>query len=153
MKLLKTFLKAEERHKRILELLLAIYIIFNIDTPMWLALWVDSPIGNVMAVLLALTMFAAGGPIAGVLALIAAHTLIRRSSRVTGSYYTQADGGAETIKMEMLDKYNDFPKTLEEEVVDNMAPLVRNDGPPNLDYKPLLDSLHNAAPIDYEGVI
>ena len=153
MKLLNTLLKAEERHKRVLELLLVIYIIFNIDTPIWLALWVDSQIGNVFVVLLALTMFAAGGPIAGILALIAAHTLITRSTRVTGSYYTQTDGGAETIKMEMLDKYNDFPKTLEEEVVANMAPLVRYDGPPNIDYKPVLESLHNAASIDYDGVI
>lgn len=153
MKLLNTLLKAEERHKRVLELLLVIYIIFNIETPIWLALWVDSQFGNVFVVLLALTMFAAGGPIAGILALIAAHTLITRSTRVTGSYYTQTDGGAETIKMEMLDKYNDFPKTLEEEVVANMAPLVRYDGPPNIDYKPVLESLHNAASIDYDGVI
>jgi len=152
MNFLKPLLKAEERHKRVLEFLLAIYIIFNIELPSELARMVDSQMGNVVVVLLALTMFSAG-PIAGILALIAAHTMIKRSSFQTGSYYKYHNGEAEEIKREMLEKYNSFPKTLEEEVVENMAPLVKHDGNSNLDYKPVLDPLHDAADINYEGVI
>ena len=153
MQFLKTLLKAEERHKRVLEFIMAVYIVFDIDTPMELAKLVDSPMGNVVVVLLALSMFAAAGPIAGILALVAAHTLIKRSSKETGSFYMQGAGKAEGIKAEMLEKYNAYPKSLEEEVVEQMAPLVGPDASSSLDYKPVLDSLHDAAPINYEGVI
>lgn len=153
MKELDTFLNAENRHKRVLEFIMVVYIVFNIDTPMMLAKLIDTPFGNVVVVMLALTMFAAAGPIAGILALIAAHTLVSRSSKETGSYYMQGAGKAEEIKAEMLEKYNSFPKSLEEEVVDQIAPLVGPEANSSLNYKPVLDSLHDAAPIDYDGVI
>jgi hypothetical protein len=37
-------------------------------------------------------------------------------------------------------------------MVEKMAPIVVDDSS-SLDYKPVLDGLHDAAPIDYEGVI
>ena len=45
------------------------------------------------------------------------------------------------------------PITLEEEIVSKMAPLVENNESSELDYKPVLDSLHDAAPINYDGVV
>ena len=77
-------MKSEKRHSLVLEILFVIYIIFDIDMPFEVAKVVDTTMGNVAVVLLALTMFAAAGPIAGVLALLAAHTLIKRASVKTG---------------------------------------------------------------------
>jgi len=54
--------------------------------------------------------------------------------------------------MQMLDQYKDYSKTLEEEVVASMAPIVQT-GNQNFTFKPVLDDLQNAAPVDYEGVI
>ena len=54
------------------------------------------------------------------------------------------------IKKDILDSYNSFPKTLEEEVVSQMAPLVAG-GNPKSDVKPILNKIDGAAPIDYEG--
>ena len=150
MKFLKDLMKAEKKHSLVLELLFVIYIMFDIETPVELAKLVDSSMGNIVVVLLALSMFAAAGPIAGILALLAAHTLIKRSSLQTGGVLMQSENHAEEIKM--LKQYNDFPKTLEEEVVADMAPIVRNDGSQG-DFKPVLSDLQDAAPIDYEGVI
>ena len=152
MKFLKDLMKAEKKHSLVLELLFVIYIMFEIETPLELAKLVDSPMGNVVVILLALSMFAAAGPIAGILALLAAHTLIKRSNLQTGGVLLQSENHAEEIKMDMLQKFNDFPKTLEEEVVAEMAPIVRNDGSQG-DFKPVLSDLQDAAPIDYEGVI
>lgn len=152
MKFLKDLMKAEKKHSLVLELLFVIYIMFDIETPVELAKLVDSSMGNIVVVLLALSMFAAAGPIAGILALLAAHTLIKRSSMQTGGVLMQSENHAEEIKMKMLKQYNDFPKTLEEEVVADMAPIVRNDGSQG-DFKPVLSDLQDAAPIDYEGVI
>ena len=152
MKFLKDLMKAEKQHSLVLELLFVIYIMFDIETPIELAKLVDTTTGNIVVVLLALTLFAAAGPIAGIIGLLAAHTLIKRSNLRTGGILLQSENHAEEIKMEMLEKYNDFPKTLEEEVVSDMAPIVRNDGSQG-DFKPVLSDLNDAAPIDYEGVI
>lgn len=152
MKFLKDLMKTEKKHSLVLELLFVIYIIFDIDTPLEVAKHVDTQLGNVLVMLLGLSMFAAAGPIAGILGLLAAYTLIKRSNIKTGGILLQSENKAEDIKMKMLKKFNDFPKTLEEEVVSDMAPIVRNDGSQG-NFKPLLGDLNNAAPIDYDGVI
>jgi len=153
MKLLKELMKGEKTHSLVLEILFVLYIIFDVETPHAIAEIVDTTMGNVVVVILALTMFSAAGPIAGILALLAAHTLIKRSSLQTGGAFKAVANEAEEIKMQMLEQYNDYPRTLEEEVVSKMAPIVNNNNPPHANYKPVLGNLQDAAPIDYEGVI
>jgi hypothetical protein len=153
MKYLRSLIKTERKHSIVLELLFTIYILFNIQTPYSLAKIIDTTLGNIFVVVLALTMFAAAGPIAGILALLASYSLINRSARATGGVYRHDENEAEELKMKMLEQYNEFPKTLEEEVVSDMAPIVRNDDDMQAVYKPVLNDLSDAAPIDYEGVI
>ena len=81
MRLLRDLMKTEQKHQLLLGLLLAIYLLFNIETPKPLADLVDTPIGNVVVVLLALSVFISSGPLVGILAFIAAHCLIKRSSK------------------------------------------------------------------------
>ena len=147
MKLVKNLLKAEHRHSRLLELLLAIYIIVDVDTPRQLARMVDTTVGQIVIYLLIRSMFYAAGPIAGVLSICAAYLLIDRSSKKTGSYYTNAES-AEEIKMDILKNYNGFPKTLEEDIVNSMAPLVKHGSIGPSDYKPVLGKLHSASAIN-----
>jgi len=147
MKLVKNLLKAEHRHSRLLELLLAIYIIVDVDTPRQLARMVDTTVGQIVIYLLIATMFYAAGPIAGVLSICAAYLLIDRSSKKTGSYYNNAES-AEEIKMDILKNYNGFPKTLEEDIVNSMAPLVKHGSIGPSDYKPVLGKLHSASAIN-----
>ena len=59
---------------------------------------------------------------------------------------------SEQAKAAEFSKYNDFPVTLEEEVVSQMAPIIKYDDAPNMNYSPVLDGLHDAAPLDYDGV-
>jgi hypothetical protein len=51
--------------------------------------------------------------------------------------------------------YNQFPYTLEQEVVKKMAPLNKADtsGSNTYSFNPVLDDLHDAAPVNYTGVI
>jgi hypothetical protein len=147
MKLVKNLLKAEHRHSRLLELLLAIYIIVDVDTPIQLARMVDTTVGQIVIYLLIATMFYAAGPIAGVLSICAAYLLIDRSSKKTGSYYNNAES-AEEIKMDILKNYNGFPKTLEEDIVNSMAPLVKHGSIGPSEYKPVLGKLHSASAIN-----
>ena len=133
-------------------MLMALYVIFPIETPMGIAKMIDSEMGKIVVYVAALSMFAHSLEF-GILSLLVAYMLVKRSSEMTGTNYMKSSEGAEEIKVEMLKKYNAFPKTLEEQVVENMAPLVVHAPRSDLDYKPTLSGLNDAAPINYEGVI
>jgi hypothetical protein len=137
----------------ILGIFFIIYIFINIRTPKILAKLIDNIYGNITLAIIVINVFAHTNPIIGVLSAIAAYKLVVRSSIATGTFGLANYLPSENSKVMDFSKYNDFPVTLEEEVVAKMAPLVKHDDPSNIDYKPVLDGLHNAAPIDYEGVI
>lgn len=146
MKALKNLLKAEKAYSLFLEVLFVIYILFQFDTPDSVAIFVDTSTGKLLIVMLALTVFAATGPIAGILATLAGYTLITRSSIVTGSSFKYSDS-MEEIKMQNLQSYNETQKTLEEEVISDMAPIVRAPCSGRASYKPVLDKSSDASPI------
>lgn len=150
MKLLEEL--TSKKHEAVVMMLMALYVIFPIETPMGIAKMIDSEMGKIVVYVAALSMFAHSLEF-GILSLLVAYMLVKRSSEMTGTNYMKSSEGAEEIKVEMLKKYNAFPKTLEEQVVENMAPLVVHAPRSDLDYKPTLSGLNDAAPINYEGVI
>ena len=153
MKNLNDLFKEEKRHEMLLGLIFVIYILMDVDTPKSLAELIDNVYGNAIVAIFAITLFAHTNPVVGILGIIAAYQLVKRSSVETGPHGIRNYRPSEDKKMMDFAKCNDFPVTLEEEMVDKMAPLVKHDAAANVDYKPVLDSLHDAAPIDYEGVI
>ncbi len=153
MKNLNDLFKEEKRHEMLLGLIFVIYILMDVDTPKSLANLVDNVYGNAAVAIIALSLFVHTDPVVGILGIVAAYQLIKRSSVETGTHAIRNYLPSEGKKIMDFAKCNDFAVTLEEEMVDKMAPLVKHDAPPNVDYKPVLDSLHDAAPIDYDGVI
>ena len=144
-------LKSQTQHHLVLAILLIIYILVNVQTPHSVATLVDTMVGKVAVSLVALSMFRVNMVI-GVLGLVAGYQLLMRSSLTIGSFAIHHYLPSEAAKVIDFSRYNDFPPTLEEEMVKKMAPIVV-DSSSSLDYKPVLDGLHDAAPIDYEGVI
>lgn len=140
MENLKELMKAEKRHQVVLGALFLVYIIFNINTPHSLALLVDNLYGTIIVVFLALTLFFAVNPVIAVLGVIAAVELLRRSKVSTGSSAMLNQLPTEDRKAFDMKAQNQFPMTLEEEVIKNRAPLVDSApaGPPS--YKPVLES-------------
>ena len=100
---------------------------------------------EIMLYLLALYIFLYVNKVAGVLAIIAAYTMISRASKQSGTFAVRNYLPSEESKVLDFAKYNDFPYTLEEEEVARMAPLVRNETSTGSDYKPVLDALHDAS--------
>ena len=87
-------------------------------------------------------------PFLAVLGLFVAFDLIRRSSMSTGIDALQRFAPSEDKKLTQFSAYNQFPYTLEQEMVTKMTPMV-NSGisiTPS-SYKPMLDNLHNASTI------
>ena len=145
-------LKAQTRQHVVLAILLILYIVIDVGTPKTVAELVDTMLGKLL-VITAGFMFFNVNLVIGVLGVAAAYKLIQRSSVANGTFAIRKYLPSEAQKVIDFSEYNDFPRTLEEEMVEKMAPPVIGSYNSNLDYKPVLDALHDAAPIDYEGVI
>ena len=88
-------------------------------------------------------------PILAVVAALVAFDLMRRSNETTGLGALQAYAPSEQKKMSQFTAFNQFPYTLEQEVVAKMAPIVRSGSSLSAaSYKPLLDNLHDASPLN-----
>ena len=148
--MLKKLIATENRHQIILGVIIVTYIVTNVHTPDLLAELVSTPIGTAIVAVLALSMIGCCNPVLAVLGLVAAYELIKRSGKTA---YNMASIPSEVSKLAEMNGYNQFPKTLEEEIVEKMAPLVRHPQAPGANYLPVLSDIQDAAPVNYEGVI
>jgi hypothetical protein len=144
MENLKGLLKSEKRHQLVLGALFLIYIIFQVQTPHSLALLIDNFYGTIVIIFLALSLFAAVNPIIAVLGLVAAVELLRRSKMSTGTGELTKQLPAENQRTFDMMAENQFPMTLEEEMVAKRAPLVDGTVSGSASYKPVLEDDNNA---------
>ena len=141
-KFLKSLMK--DKHHLVLTALLSVFILFDIKVPLVLADLVDNPIGKIVVAVLSLCLLSVNA-LAGVVGLIAAYVLIQRSGDATGSIATQNYLPNEEKKSTHLSAMNQFPVTVEEEVISKMLPSTnqRDLTPP--EFKPVLCDNHDAA--------
>jgi hypothetical protein len=142
-------LKKEHRGEFILIILMIIYLVMGVKTPDLIANLIDNLVGKVVIILIVIYLFMYNNPILAVLAALVAFDLIRRSSATTGIAALQQYAPSEEKKMSQFTAFNQFPYTLEQEVVAKMAPILRSGSSLNRpQYKPLLDNLYDAAPLN-----
>jgi hypothetical protein len=142
-------LKKEHMGEFILVILMIIYLVLGFRTPDMIANLIDNIIGKVVIILVVIYLFMHANPILAVVAALVAFYLMRRSSETTGLGALQAYAPSEQKKMSQFTAFNQFPYTLEQEVVAKMAPIVRSGSSlSSASYKPLLDNLHDASPLN-----
>jgi hypothetical protein len=142
-------LKKEHMGEFILVILMIIYLVLGFRTPDMIANLIDNIIGKVVIILVVIYLFMHANPILAVVAALVAFDLMRRSSETTGLGALQAYAPSEQKKMSQFTAFNQFPYTLEQEVVSKMAPIVRSGSSlSSASYKPLLDNLHDASPLN-----
>jgi hypothetical protein len=145
---LSELFKKEHMGEFILIVLMIIYLILGLRTPDLIANMVDNIIGKVVIILVVIYLFMHANPILAVLAALVAFDLMRRSNETTGLGALAAYAPSEKKKMSQFTAFNQFPYTLEQEVVAKMAPIVRSGSSLTpASYKPLLDNLHDATPL------
>ena len=146
MESFKGFLKKEHMGEIILIVLMIIYLILGLKTPEMIATMVDNVIGKVVIILIVIYLFMYANPILAVLSALVAFDLMRRSNDTTGLGALSAYAPSEKKKMSQFSAFNQFPYTLEQEVVSKMAPIVRSGTSlTSASYKPMLDNLHDAS--------
>lgn len=139
-------LKKEHMGELVLVILMIIYLVLGLRTPDMIANMVDSIIGKVVIIVAVIFLFMHANPILAVVAALVAFDLMRRSSATTGLGALQAYAPSEEKKMSQFTAFNQFPYTLEQEVVAKMAPIVRSGSSLTpASYKPVLDNLHDAS--------
>jgi hypothetical protein len=139
----------------LLGILFLIYLLTVDRTPPALAKMVDHVYGKAVVILIALLLFVSVNPVLGVLGFVVAVSLIK-NSQFTGTGLSPNLAKyvpTEKKKFTKLTEYNQFPYTLEQEVVSQMAPLNSSDSSATYEFNPVLDDQHDAAPLNYNGVI
>ena len=140
--------KKEKIAELILAILFIIYLIMGYKTPEPIANLVDTLVGKIIIIVVVIFMFIKANPILAVLALFVGFDLIRRSSYVTGIDALKKYMPTEEKKASQFTAYNQFPYTLEQEVVKKMAPIVQSGSSlTKPSYKPILENLYDAAPL------
>lgn len=152
-----TLMRQEKQHEMVIFVLLILYIVFTPSVPHALAEYAESTTGQIIVIILAITLFVSTNPVVGILGFLAAYEFIRRSSHVTGVYGIETFSPTEQKKQEVMTAMNPAPvKTLEEELVDNLVPISPNDNIGLTDggsFQPVLGPLYGAVEPDYQGVI
>lgn len=145
MKIFDEVFKKAHKGEFILVLLMIIYLIMGFKTPIIIASAVDNIVGKVIIILIVIYLFIHSHPILAVLASLVAFDLMRRSNDTTGFGALQLYAPSEQKKMSQFTAFNQFPYTLEQEVVAKMAPIVRSGSSLNkASYKPLIENNYDA---------
>lgn len=149
MDLSETF-RSLSKYEATLLVLFVIYLIFDINPPESFAAMIDSPLGMIFVLLLTLMNFMKSNVILGVVGLFVAYEVVRRSAHVNNRVpmimYTPSQMNKDIDLVQMNPPQE---KTLEEEMVDKMAPV----GNSSLitytmsEYKPVAADVHNASSV------
>jgi hypothetical protein len=129
----------------VLTVLFIIYLVMGYKLPEGVAMVIDTPIGKIVIVLVALMLFAYSNPILGVLALLVAYHLIKGASIKTGMAALADYYPTEQKKWSPFTPARQFPYTLEQEVVKNMTTQKFNSSYVKAPFKPTLEDTHDAA--------
>ena len=135
----------KDTHHYVLAVLLIIFIVSDVQVPGIIGELVDTILGKIVIVMIALSLFAAH-PVVGAIGLVAAYQLIMRSQGLqAASLYIPS----EIQKSRVLTAMNQFPVTIEEEVISKQIPYVfKRNAQGNTPYKGVQDRLHGAAKIN-----
>jgi hypothetical protein len=138
------FFKKDNMSELVLLIVFIIYLLLDFKTPDPISGLVDSLLGKLIISAAVIYMFMKCNTVLAVLGLLVAFNLIRHSS-LTGLDALQKYAPTEEKKMSQFTAFNQFPYTLEQEMVKKMAPIVRTGTSifqPT--YKPQLDNSHDA---------
>ena len=119
------------------------FILYDTSLPADLEEFVQQPFGKFVLLVIVLGSFAGFGVVVGFLVMIAAYELLRRAGETHQGKIT-----SKLLKTpskvygdnQSLSAMNQFPITLEEEVIHNMVPLVKGDLGPKT-YKPTVSEI------------
>jgi hypothetical protein len=146
---MEKLLKNAKMGETLLTLLFIIYLLMGYKTPEPVANLVDTMVGKAVVFVVVVSLFVYTNPILAVLGLFVAFDLIRRSSAATGIDALKKYAPSEEKKSSQFTAFNQFPYTLEQEIVKKMAPIIQTSSTATkASYVPMLDNIYDATPLN-----
>jgi hypothetical protein len=141
---IKDLFKKEGVGQLLLIILFSIFLISGYEIPLNIATFARTIHGKFIIILISLSLTMFSNPILGIVSLIVAFDIIRRSNNAYQQIkqYTPS----EDKKSDHYTALNQFPYTLEQEMVKKMAPLIMANA--NLEpasFKPNIDNIYDAS--------
>ena len=144
MKYFNSLLK--NKQELLLSVIFIIYLVTNISLPDSINKYIDTQIGQLLLIFGAICLFVYSNPIVGVLSILVVYHLIINSNVYNPPISTRITSEASCPDV-YYNKVNNFPVTLEEEIVKTMTPLVGKSVSTQPSYKPLLNDNLQSSPI------
>jgi hypothetical protein len=145
MQYIDNLLEKRNMSQLMLVVLFIIYLVMGLEMPETIANIIDSQVGKIIVALIALMLFGYSNPILGVLGIMVAYHLIKSSSEKTGMAALEKYYPTEEKKWSPFTPIHQFPYTLEQEVVKQMASQKFNASYVKAPYRPMLDDTHDAS--------
>lgn len=140
---LKELVQEKNYHQVALAGLFIIYILVNVKMPTMIAESISTVPGSIVVAAVALGLLMNSNPVVGILGIIVAYLLIERSNQQMKN--KKSISTVMKNEMEKMDSFfkveNQFPKTLEEEVVEKRTMHKSKHDVIGPSYKPLLSDL------------
>ena len=131
-------------HIFVLMVVMALFIIFRVEVPRNIAGLVDSIVGRVVLGLLVVFMFITN-KILGILGIVTYFVLLSRSTQTTGTHAVNNYLPSQRVHDREMSAFNQFPETLEEEIVQKLVPFGGEADYCQPTYKPTLSEIHEAS--------
>ena len=147
MEYLDNLLEKKNIPQLVLVVLFIIYLVIGFKMPDPVANLIDSMPGKIVIALVALLMFAYSNPVLGVLSLLVAYYMISTASIKTGMAALEEYYPTEAKKWTPFSPTNQFPHTLEQEMVKKMTPQKFNTNYVKASYKPMLEDTYDASTV------
>ena len=136
--------KKQNMGELLLTILFIVYLIMGYRTPQGIADLVDTLLGKIVIFIIVIYLFINHNSILAVLSLFVAFNLIKNSS-YTGINSLQSFIPSEEKKSSQFYAFNQFPYTLEQEIVKKMAPIIRSGSTlTKPSFKPVLGNTYDA---------
>lgn len=156
MEYLKELFERRNMPQLVLVVLFVIFLLMGSETPESIANIVDTMAGKIVVMVVALMLFAYGNPILGVLGLLVAYNVLKNASMASTLMINPSLQNYYPTEQQVWSPFSpthQFPYTLEQEVVKEMAPQKFNTVYDAPSFKPALDDTHDAASVNYTGVV
>lgn len=127
-----------------------LYVVFQVDTPEFMARTIDSPMGMITILVTALFLFYYANPVIAILFVFVAYELIRRTAFVSARDAIVEHTPSQKQKDIQMKVMNPVKTTsLEEEMISRMAPVGKSEMSQILDtkYKPVAPKLEGASQV------
>jgi len=140
--------KKENISELVLSMILIVYLILGFKLPQQISDIIGSLLGKITLFAIVIYLFMKSNTILAILFLLVAFHLISQTS-ITEFGDLQRFVPSEQKKNSQFTAYIQFPYTLEQEVVSKMSPIMKSGvSLTQATYKPLLDKLYDASPVN-----